>query len=340
MADSMEGRRVVFLEIEEWEKDYICRNLPAPWEVSFYGGDLQQIKEDSICDADVLSIFIYSQATGVTLERFPRLRFIATRSTGFDHIDLEYCRSRGISVSNVPTYGSNTVAEHTFALILALSRKVHQAYDRTVKGDFSLDGLRGFDLREKTLGVIGTGAIGKHVIRIAKGFLMRVLAYDMMPDPALADVLDFSYVELSELLKGSDVITLHCPLTRDTYHLLNRERLSQVKRGSLLINTARGGLIDTEALLWALDEGILGGAGLDVLEEEETIKEERQIFSSAFDQKRLATIVQQHILLRRENVVVTPHIAFNSHEALERIIVTTLENIVAFLEGRPRNVVV
>jgi len=212
---------------------------------------------------------------------------------------------------------------------------VHQAYVRAQRGDFSVEGLRGFDLYGKTLGVVGTGSIGLHVIRIARGFGMRVLAYDVRPNPLFADVLGFTYTDLDVLLQESDIVTLHVPLTPQTYHLINREALCKMKRGAILINTARGAVVDTEALLWALEEGILGGAGLDVIEGEEFVKEERALLASSSASEAWRHVVQARLLLRRENVVFTPHIAFNSREALQRILDTTLMNLKHFLDGNP-----
>lgn len=289
---------------------------------------------------EIASVFIYSSLRAETLRRMPRLKMIATRSTGLDHIDLVVCRKRKITVSYVPSYGENTVAEHTFALILALSRKVHQAYFRTTRGDFSFEGLEGFDLNGKTLGIIGTGHIGLHAARIARGFGMRVIAYDVRPNPFMAETLGFKYVPFERLLGTSDIITLHAPYSPQTHHMINKDNIRKIKRGALLINTARGGLVETEALTLALDQGILAGAGLDVLEGEELIKEERQILSKEFSMERLRTLLQNHILLNRENVVITPHIAFNSREAFQRIIGTTATNIEAFLAGRPENTVI
>jgi D-lactate dehydrogenase len=210
---------------------------------------------------------------------------------------------------------------------------------RTTRGDFTLEGLRGFDLKGKTLGVIGTGSIGLHVVRIARGFGMEVLAYDIRPQPLLAEVLGFRYVSLEELLSESDIVTLHVPLTPATYHLIDWSKLQQMKRGAVLINTSRGGVVDTDALLRALDEGILSGAGLDVLEGEELIEEERALLQMPEAEEKLKAVVRAHLLLRRENVVITPHIAFNSHEALQRILDTTVENIQGYLAGAPRNIV-
>lgn len=289
---------------------------------------------------EILSVFIQSHLDEKTLSGVPNLKLIATRSTGFDHIDLNYCRSRGIAVANVPVYGDNTVAEHTFALILALSRKVIQSHNRARTGNFSLAGLQGFDLRGKTLGVVGTGHIGIHVIRIAKGFMMNAIALDSRPDKRLADALDFTYVDsLDALLSVSDIVTLHVPMTGETHHMINAENIRRMKKGALLINTARGGLVDTEALLAALESGHCGGAGIDVFEGESLIKEEKQLLSHQYNVEELRTVIKDLVLLRHENVVVTPHVAFNSAEALERILLTTIQNIDAFEAGKPLNVV-
>lgn len=328
---------IIFLEVEPWEEEFLMKRCPPSWQARFYPEEADRIEREKIEDAAILSPFIYSDLSAGVLSLLPALKMVATRSTGYDHVDTSFCRERNIVVSNVPTYGANTVAEHAFALILSLSRKIYQARERTIHGDFSFHGLQGFDLMGKVLGVIGTGQIGRHVIRMAKGFEMQVRAYDAKADPSLAKLLGFQYVDLNALLSGSDVISLHCPLTPQTQHLIGRSQFQKMKKGVLLINTARGGLVDTEALLWALDEGIVSGAGLDVLEEEEAIREERELLSKRFDEERLRSVVRNHILLKREDVIITPHIAFNSREAVERILTTTVENIAAFLEGKPRN---
>jgi D-lactate dehydrogenase len=242
-------------------------------------------------------------------------------------------------VSNVPFYGENTVAEHTFALILALSRKVHEAFVRVRAGNFSLDGLRGFDLKDKTIGVVGAGHIGLHVIRIARGFGMSVLAFDVRRDNFLAEVLGFTYADLDALLGRSDIITLHAPYSKHTHHLINRDNVGRIKPGAILINTARGALVDTDALLMALEKKILAGAGLDVLEGEETVYEESALLGDSVNPERLRQAIQNHLILKHPNVVFTPHNAFNSQEALERILQTAADNIAAFAAGTPKNVV-
>jgi D-lactate dehydrogenase len=214
---------------------------------------------------------------------------------------------------------------------------VHKAYVKTIRGDFSLQGLKGFDLKGKTLGVIGAGHIGLHVIKMARGFDMKVLAYDVAKNHFLEEVLGFRYADLDFLLQNSDIISLHAPYSSKTHHLINRDNIQKIKKGALLINTARGALVDTHALVQALDEGILAGAGLDALEGEDLIKEEKQILSHQFDQEKLETLLKNHILIQRDNVVITPHIGFYSQEALQRILETSIDNIRSFLSHNPVN---
>ncbi|MCR3921040.1 MAG: hydroxyacid dehydrogenase [Firmicutes bacterium] len=290
-------------------------------------------------ETEVLSIFIHSHINEEILAMMPKLKLIATRSAGFNHIDIEATQKQKLGVCYVPTYGEYTVAEHTFALILALSRNVHKAYFRTLQEDFSLTGLQGFDLKGKTIGVVGSGRIGLHVIKIARGFDMTVLAVDPSPDPFLAEVLQFRYAPLAEVLAQSDIITLHAPLNKKTFHLLNRDNILTIKKGAILINTARGELIDTEALLYALAEGHIAGAGLDVLEGEELFVEEEKLFDPQTSSETKSVFHKSQDLLDREDVVITPHIAFNSYEAVQRIRQTTVENIVAYLAGQPKNIV-
>lgn len=330
---------ITFLEVEPWEVDILKRLCPPAWRVSYHAEEADRIDPGKIADAQIISVFIYSNLDASCLSQLPSLRMIATRSTGYDHIDTAFCRERNIVVSNVPSYGANTVAEHTFALLLSLSRNIYQARERTLRSDFSFHGLQGFDLMGKVLGVIGTGQIGQHVIRIAKGFEMQVLAYDFHQDEAMSERLGFEYVGLDALLARSDVITLHCPLTAETHHLIGTQAFQKMKKGVYLINTARGGLIDTAALLQALDAGIVMGAGLDVLEEEEAIREERELLSGRFDGPKLQAVLRNHVLTQHERVIITPHIAFNSREAVERILQTTLDNIAAYLTQAPNNVV-
>lgn len=292
-------------------------------------------------DADIIAVFVDSEVTAEVLEQLPALKMIVARSAGIDHIVMDICRQRGIVVTNVPHYGERTVAEHTFALILALSRKIFQSYERTERMDFNREGLMGFDLHGKTLGVIGTGNIGRNVITIGKGFGMEVVAYDTKPDEACAQKLGFGYTQtVEELLQQSDVVTLHVPYLPSTHHLITKDRLAVIKRGALLINTARGGLIDTEALLWALQTELVAGAGLDVLEEEHDTYDRIEFLSQDTHQAQdLIVMLRNHVLVSRPDVIITPHNAFNSAEAVQLIFDTTIDNIKSFIHSEPINVV-
>lgn len=331
--------RIVLFEVTEpWEREYLERRLPAA-RPQFVGKPLSAETVDAAAEAEAVSIFIHSRVDSTALERMPELRLVTTRSTGYDHIDVAACERRNVAVANVPRYGENTVAEHTFGLILNLSRRVHKAQARTREGNFSLSGLEGFDLRGRTLGVIGAGNIGLHVVRIARAFGMDVLAFDVVEQPLLAEVLGFRYTGLDEMLRTSDVVSLHAPLTDATRHLMNRERFAAMCRGALLVNTARGALVDTDALLWALDEGILAGAALDVLEGEELLAEEAHLFRTRPSEETLRRLLGNHLLIERDDVIVTPHMAWFSRDARERILDTTVETLIAFAGDRPVNVV-
>ena len=330
--------KIAFFEVEDWEEEYLKKKLSGH-VLQFSNVKLNLKNAPQIKDFDAISVFIYSKIDEKVIREIPNLKLITTRSTGFDHIDLESCKKQGIIVCNVPSYGENTVAEHTFALILSLSRNMCKACVRRFEQDFSINGLEGFDLKGKTIGVIGTGQIGLHVIRIAKGFGMNIVAYDVHQNKLLSEVLEFEYVSLEKLLAISDVITLHVPYIKATHHLMNKDTFKLVKKGAILINTARGSIVDTEALIEALDNKVLAGAGLDVFEGEEVIKEEKQLLYDPKNLEALASLVKDHILLSKDNVVFTPHIAFYSKEALERILETTVENIAAFVSMKPQNVV-
>ncbi len=334
--------KIVFYEMSnDWQREHAAKLLAGVGELIFSENRFEDDKSLA-AEAVILSTFINSRVTRGGLEVLPRLKLVTTRSTGFDHIDIEEAAKRGILVTNVPNYGENTVAEHTFALIISLSRNLRRAYYKTQQGDFSLDGLMGFDLKGKTLGVMGTGRIGLHVIHMARGFGMEVLAFDVKQDQFMADVLGFRYAPFDAVLAASDILSLHVPYNKATHHLINLQNISKIKRGAILINTARGGLVETAALVQALDQGIISGAGLDVLEGEEFILDERRLIDSAENKESWAKVqlaLKSHILLNRDNVIFTPHIAFYSKEAVLRILETTAENIKNFLAGNPQNVV-
>jgi D-lactate dehydrogenase len=330
---------VACVESSEWELEQLHRAFEARPGISvrFLEGTVHEHLHE-LEEAPVVSTFIRSAVDAAALERLPALRMVATRSTGYDHIDLQACRRRGIAVATVPTYGENTVAEHTFALILALSRKLLAAERKGRRGDSDLHGLQGFDLTGKTLGVVGAGRIGLHVVRIARAFGMDVLAYDVDPQELIAEVLGFRYVELPELLSRSDVVTLHVPAIAETHHLIDARALAAMRPKALLVNTARGSLVDTTALIAALDAGLLGGAGLDVFEGELAISEEHELLASG-SEDILRAAFGRRLLADRDDVILTPHNAFNSFEAVQRIADTTADNIAAWLDGRPQNLI-
>ena len=330
---------IYFFETDDSDQSYLVKHLPGE-TLQFRPAPLTSAEQARAiaADAEIVSPFVHSRMGADVIENLPYLKMIATRSTGFDHINVPAAESREIPVCTVPTYGENTVAEHTFALILALSRNLHKAYVRTVAGNFSLDGLQGFDLKGKTLGVVGVGNIGEYVMRIAKGFGMNLLAYDPVQDMRKADHFDFTYTTLEDLLGRSDIVTLHAAASASTRHLIGAHNIGHFKRGALLINTARGELVDTEALLSALDQGILKGAGLDVLEGENVLSEEKQLLMNPnASEESLKQALRNRSMLQRPDMVITPHIAFDSAEAVERILDTTIANIKAFRAGKPQN---
>ncbi len=286
-------------------------------------------------DAEIISVFISSPVTREVIDALPALKLVVTRSTGVDHIDLAHAKESGIVVSNVPKYGARTVAEFTFALILGLSRRLPEASMQVKEdGNFDTKALEGFDLYQKTLGVVGTGAIGKTVVGIAQGFGMHVLTYDPFPNESIVSD-DVRYVSLEELLARSDIVTFHVPYTPENHHLLNAEKIALMKKSAFVINTARGEIIDTEALAQAIREGRLAGAGLDVLEEERMLKDEIELVKGIESIHSLKTIIQDHALIDTPRVIVTPHIAFFSVEAYREIITTSAEDISQFIAGTP-----
>jgi D-lactate dehydrogenase len=330
---------ISFFKTEEWEQTLFASAL-SDHTLTFFPASLTGDTVGEAVNADIVSTFIYSRLDADVLSRLPKLKLIATRSTGYDHVDLSYCKTHGITVCNVPAYGVNTIAEYTVALMLALSRKIIPSIEHTRRGDFRLEGLRGFELAGKTLGIVGLGRIGTRVAELARAFGMNVIVFTRHQDPAKAETLGITFVDLLTILQSADIVTLHIPLASETRHLINIENIQFMKKGSYFINTSRGGIVETEAILWALQHGILAGVAFDVLEEECALKEERELLTSEFIKTcNLKTQLLNHVLLTKENVLVTPHNAFNSEEALREIVQTTIENIRAYTKGNPKNVV-
>ncbi len=292
-------------------------------------------------NTEVLSVFVTSSVTREIIEKLPKLKIIACRSTGYNNIDLDAANERGVSVLNVPTYGEQTVAEYAFTLLLSLVRKIPQVLS-VENESFQQHTLLGHDLGDKTLGIIGTGHIGQKAISIAKGFGMRVLAYDAFPDEALGQSLDFTYTPLDELLAQADIVSLHVPYLPSTHHILNAEKFSRMKQGSVLINTARGELVNTKDLVEALHSGHLGGAALDVVEGEALLNYDEEatlLRSQTIPQEMLEHSVEISLLKKMPNVIISPHNAFNTVEAIGRINRTTAQNIIEYWYGRTPNLV-
>lgn len=264
--------------------------------------------------ANVLSCFVHSRITAKVLDRLPQLRLLCTRSVGYDHIDVSACKERGILVCNVPDYGSHVIAEHVFALLLSTLRHVPEASRRVEGGTFDYRGLRGMSLRGKTIGIVGTGKIGRRVAQIAHGFGMQILLFDQCRVIELTDLLGARYVPYDELLSSSDVITLHIPGTKATEHMLNSDAFAKMKDGVVLVNTARGSLIHSQDLLKALDAGKVAYALLDVLEHETNFEENKK-------------------LVQHKRVISTPHIAFYADDSMKAMYADCFDSIAQWARG-------
>ncbi|MFO7657555.1 MAG: 2-hydroxyacid dehydrogenase [Bacteroidales bacterium] len=299
-----------------------------------YGYDIRYFKyhltPDNIVLAqgfDIVIVFVNDMITSAMIDRLVEygIKLIALRCSGYNNIDLKAAHDR-LRIVRVPAYSPNAIAEHSVALMLSLNRKIHRAYFRTRDSNFALQGLLGFDMYKKTAGVIGTGKIGKTLIKILKGFEMNVLAYDIFPDNDFAAKNNFNYVGLDELFSRSDIISLNCPLTKETEYIINRHTIGKMKKGVMVINTGRGKLINTTHLIEALKSGKVGSAGLDVYEEES-----RYFFEDLSDRVLTDDVLAR--LLTFNNVIITSHQGFFTREAMYNIAETTMENIRFYLEG-------
>ncbi len=300
--------------------------------------DEKTIITEEMAQANVISCFTFSRVTADVLKKFPNLKLIALRCVGYNHIDIDYCKEHNINVVVSQGYGNLTVAEYAFALIFDVIRKTSRAYMNLKHEHLNKDSYTGFELFGSTIGIIGTGAIGSQTVRIAHGIGMNILAYDLYPKKELEEKYNVKYVELDELLKNSDVISLHAPMTEENFHLINAERIALMKRNAVIVNTARGELIDTKALYEALVENRLFGAGLDVLEAENilTQPDKKWDFDYLTSEDVKQTLINER-LLKLHNVIVTPHIAFNTAEAEDRILKITINNIDSFFEDKIQN---
>lgn len=330
--------KIIYVSANNEEEKTIVEKGVSPHTVTFLDTPITTEVPDECHDAEVISLFVDSKLTEASIDAMPNLKVIALRSMGFDHVPVAYAKEKGIAVVYVPSYGAQTVAEHTFALILALSRKAYPMYQLLrERGERNIPHFEGFDLCGRTIGVIGTGNIGSRVCEIAGGFRMNVVAYDPYPKSELAAQDHITYASLEEVLAQADIITLHIPATPETTHLINQERLAMMKSGAYIINTARGALIDTVALINALKSGHLAGAGLDVYEGEAYFHDEMKLLDTENqpDEAVWRAFAAEHELLDMESVIMTPHMAFDTKEAKREIINTTIENINAALAGEP-----
>lgn len=321
--------KVAVYDTHHFERDYLlaANNEHHDLHLLEVGLNLRTAEFAYGCEA--IAVFGNDDASAPVIERLASIgvKFIATRSAGYNHIDCASARQHGIKVARVPAYSPYSVAEHAVALMLALNRKLIRAHNRVREMNFSLDGLTGFDMHGKTMGIIGVGKIGAAVARIAHGFGCSVIGYDPAPDTALAAEIPLRYADITTLCRESDIITLHAPLLPETRYIINPETISQMKRGVMLINTSRGGLVDTRAVIKALKSGHIGYLGLDVYEEEQGL-----FFHDTSDM-----ILQDDVIARLmtfPNVLITSHQAFLTETALHNIAETTIENLTAFEEGR------
>ena len=324
--------KIAYFAQEAWEEQYIRDKVPGV-DILVNIGSMQEHPDASSPDAEILSVFVNSHVGASEMDRYPGLKCIVTRSTGFDHIDLAEAKKRNIVVAYVPSYGVNTVAEFAFGLLLMLTRKLREANHRVVvDGVFTQTGLTGMDLAGKTLGLIGCGRIGVHTARMARGFGMKVMVYDVRQDAALATEIGFEYADLNTVLAQADAISVHLPLLPETKHLINYDAITKMKKGVYIINTARGAIIDTEALVRGLNEGIIGGIGLDVLEEEgDMANEDALILREHPAEAEMKAVLENHRLIRDPRVIITPHVAFDTGEAIRRILDTSISDVTSYI---------
>lgn len=296
--------------------------------------NLPQIK-----DADVISVFVNSRVFEDKLKELKALKLIATRSTGFSHIDTDYCKSNAIQVVTVPRYGDVTVAEYAFGLLFTIAKKIMLSSSNLKNNIIKPENYIGFDIFGKTVGVIGVGAIGRQFCRIANGIGMKVLGYDLYPSEEAKEKYNVDFVSFDELLANSDIISIHAPSTKENIHLLDKNEFEKMKDGVVIINTARGEIINTQALYNALSSGKVSAAGLDVLECEDILTNQDNFLQKdeCKNQACLQNTLLNHRLLTMPNVIVTPHVAFDTKEAIERILDTTIDNIKSFLAGNIQN---
>jgi D-lactate dehydrogenase len=313
--------KIAFFGAHGFERKYFDDyNAKKGHSITYIEAHLSEATAGLAAGHEAVCVFVNDTVNAAVIETLAGLgvKLIAARSAGFNHIDLEAAKKQGLMVVRVPAYSPYAVAEHTVALILTLNRRTHRAFNRVREGNFALEGLLGFDLYGKTVGVIGTGKIGAVFAKIMLGFECEVLAYDVAPNSYLKEK-GVAYLPLKDVLRKSDIVSLHCPLNTATHHMINAEALAGMKRGAMLVNTSRGGLVDTKAVIEALKSGQLGYLGLDVYEEE----------ADLFFEDLSGQVIQDDVfarLLTFPNVLITGHQAFFTEEALRGISMTTLDN--------------
>jgi len=326
----MEKTRIIFFDIKDYDREFFEKyGKNYNFEMSFFKSRLSLENVHLTKGYDVVCAFTNDDIGKETIDAMAEngVRLLAMRCAGFNNVSLKDIHNR-FKVVRVPAYSPHAIAEYTVGLILAVNRKINKAYVRTREGNFSINGLMGVDLYGKTAGIIGTGKIGQILIKILKGFDMKVIAYDLFPNQKVAEDLGFEYVSLDELYANSDIISLNCPLTKDTQYMINRRSMLKMKDGVILVNTGRGQLIDSADLVEALKDKKVGAVALDVYEEEEDY----------FFEDKSTQVIEDDILgrlLSFYNVLITSHQAYFTKEAVEAITVTTLNNIKDFIEGKP-----
>lgn len=333
--------KTVYFDIENYEERFLrAKQNDNCIFVRDALNDLEPVNSD-YADAEIISVFTTSRVNADVLKQFKNLKLIALRSVGFNHIDLEYCKAHNIVVENSPEYGNQSVAEFALALLMDVLRKVTVSYLEYKNSKVYPTCLMGMELYGKTVGIVGLGAIGSAFARIAHGLGMKILGYDKVEKEVLKVDLNVTYTDFDTLLRESDFISIHAPMSEENYHMFDESSFDKMKESAILINTGRGELIDTSALFNALVNRKILGAGLDVLENEQTITDvDYMIGINRLDKLTLEQTIINSRLFQLDNVILTPHIAYNTREAIDRILNTTLDNIEKFKIRNLQNVVI
>lgn len=322
--------KIAFFDIQPIEEKFLKAKIPSSIECFYFKEtlDIRRHLDENVKNVEIISVFTSSILTSGVLEKFPNLKFILTRSVGYSHIDINWCKKHNVFVFNTPHYGDFTVSEYVFGILLNTVRKIEAGANDVKKGIIKQEKYMGFELFNKTLGVIGVGAIGKRVLEIAKGFKMKTLAYD----PNMCDIEN--YTTLDDIFKNSDIISINAPLVDETFHLIDEKAILKMKEGVIIVNCARGEIINTEALYNGLLNKKIAFAALDVIECEEILCTENQVCKGldALKESCLAKFYLNQKLAQMPNVTITPHMAYNTKEAVERILEMTLENLNSCLD--------